>query len=98
MKVSDFKPLGKLPDVYELQKGPVYLVIADGKKFSYKAAHALLQSVQNDGVNIHIIATLHPKDLLVGTGTVEDGEDGSAYAGADESAGEAGGRKVSEGH
>jgi hypothetical protein len=87
VKVEDFKALGKLPAVYELQRGFVYLVIADGKNFSYELAHSLLAKAAEDGLSFHIITTLHPGSLKVGTGTVTDGEGGTPSDGADKPGG-----------
>jgi hypothetical protein len=94
MKVNDFKALGKLPDVYEMEPGKTYLVIADGKKFSHEAAQALLRSAEADGLSFHIIATLCPKALLVGTGTVTGSEGSGEVVLSDEQTGREGTEEV----
>lgn len=96
MKVSDFKALGKLPDVYELQPGTKYLVIVDGKKFPYGMAQGLLRKAQEDGIDLHIIATLYPRSIKVGTEAPKSGEGSPADAGAAEQAGKEGSGTVPE--
>lgn len=94
MKVEDFKALGSLPAVYELKPGMQYLVIADGKKFPYGMAQGLLRDAREQGIDLYVIATLYPKSLTIGTGTVKEGEGSVSDAGADEPAREAGSKEL----
>ena len=76
MKITteDFAPLSQLVKGYELQPGKHYLFIADGKKFSYDLAHALLKHFREEHpeINVAIIGTTEAKGLDVRETTLAD--------------------------
>lgn len=67
MKVEDFKKLAPLVNAYELQPGKHYVVVCDGRHFDFGLANALLKHVteMHQGLEICVIATLHPKSIEV---------------------------------
>lgn len=67
IRVEDFTPLAKLVSAYELVPGRDYLIIADGKTFSYDLAHALFAKLreQHPELSIFVVGTLYPKGLEV---------------------------------
>lgn len=68
MRVEDFEPLSTLIRAYELQPGKHYIVICDGKHFSYELAHALFAGLRENHpeLEIQVIATTVPKGIQIG--------------------------------
>lgn len=67
VRVEDFKKLAALVNVYELQPGKHYLIVAEGKHFSYDLAHTLMRNILllHPELDICIVATLYPKSIEV---------------------------------
>jgi hypothetical protein len=67
VNIDDFKPLAKLIAGYELRPDRVYLIVCDGKDFSFSAAHSLLKDIRemHPDLNIAVVATLKPKSIEI---------------------------------
>jgi hypothetical protein len=65
--LNDLNQIGKITGIYEFKPGHVYLVLVDGKHFSYNHAHALLAKLEEAGVEfaLHVVGTLHPKSIEI---------------------------------
>lgn len=60
IQIHDFDALSPLVKGYELQPDKVYLLIADGKKFSYELAYKLLADVREWHPEIHVCIIAAP--------------------------------------
>jgi len=67
LKIADLNILGKVTAAYEFQRGKVYLVLVDGKKFKYQAVANLLDAVEQEGIDfrVHVVGTLHPEAIQI---------------------------------
>jgi hypothetical protein len=47
--------------------GHKYLILVDGKHFSYEGAYALFKGLEDEGVEfqLYVVGTLHPKGIEV---------------------------------
>jgi hypothetical protein len=65
--LNDLNKIGKVTGLYELKPGVQYLVLVDGKKFSYEEAHALMHHIEDAGIDlvIHVVGTLNPERIEI---------------------------------
>lgn len=65
IRVEDFDELSPLVKAYELQPGKFYLLIVEGKGFSYEAAHKMLEKVREYHPDINLFIQVVAKDQKV---------------------------------
>lgn len=75
VRVEDFEKIAELVRTYELQPGKHYLVIADGRHFSFELTHKLLNDLRDHHpeLDVFIIAAPESKKISVAEKKEESG-------------------------
>lgn len=60
IRVEDFSPIAPLAKAYELQPGKHYLVIFDGKAFSFELAYKLLGDLRDHHPELDVFMFVTP--------------------------------------